>query len=77
MFRRRRSQCSNIFFSESAWPIKDKCYVDPLWVGGMKVCSRFLYIGHMNKMAVTHIYGKKNLYKSSLEIIAACDLEVG
>ena len=54
--RRRRPQCSNIFFSETAWPIKAKFYVEPPWEGGTKV-----YIngpGHMTKMAATPIYGK-------------------
>ena len=50
------SQCSNIFFSETAWPIKAKFYVEPPWVGGTKVCSR--HLGHMTKMAATPIYGK-------------------
>ena len=47
---------SNIFFSETAWPIKAKFYVEPHWVGGTKVCSR--HLGHMTKMAATPIYGK-------------------
>ena len=53
---RGRSQCSKIFFSETAWPIKAKFYVEPPWEGGAKV-----YIngpGHMTKMAATPIYGK-------------------
>ena len=54
--RRRRPQCSKIFFSETAWPIKAKFYVEPPWVGGTKVCSR--HLGHMTKMAATPIYGK-------------------
>ena len=32
-------------------------YVEPPWVGGTKVCSR--HLGHMTKMAVMPIYGKK------------------
>ena len=47
--RRPSSTFSNIFSSETAWPIKAKFYVEPPWEGGMKV-----YIngpGHMNKMA--------------------------
>ena len=52
----RRSQCSNIFFSKTAWPIKAKCYVESPWVGGTKVYSR--HLGHMTKMAATPIYGK-------------------
>ena len=51
-----RSQCSKIFFSKTAWPIKAKFYVEPPWVGGTKVCSR--HLGHMTKMAATPIYGK-------------------
>ena len=54
---RRRPQCSNIFFSETAWPIKAKFYVEPPWVGGTKSCSQ--HLGHMTKMAATPIYGKK------------------
>ena len=53
---RRRSQCSKIFFSETALPIKANFYVEPPWGGGTKV-----YIngpGHMTKMAATPIYGK-------------------
>ena len=51
-----RPQCSNIFFSETAWPIKAKFYVEPPWVGGTIFCSR--HLGHMTKMAATPIYGK-------------------
>ena len=52
----RRPQCSKIFFSETAWPIRAKFYGEPPWVGGTKVCSR--HLGHMTKMAATPIYGK-------------------
>ena len=52
----RRSQCSKIFFSETAGPIKAKFYVEPSWVGGTIFCSR--HLGHMTKMAATPIYGK-------------------
>ena len=54
------STISNIFSSETAWPIKAKFYVEPPWVGGTKVYSR--HLGHMTKMAATPIYGK-NLSK--------------
>ena len=62
--RRRRpsSTFSNIFSSETAWPIKAKFYVEPPWEGGMKVCINGP--GHMTKMAAMPIYGK-NLKKSS------------
>ena len=53
---RRRPQCSKIFFSETAGPIKAKFYVEPPWVGGTIFCSR--HLGHMTKMAATPIYGK-------------------
>ena len=52
---------SNIF-SETAWPIKAKFYLEPPWEGGTKG-----YIngpGHMTKMAAMPIYGK-NLKKFS------------
>ena len=49
-------------FSEAAWPIKAKFYVDPLWEEGTKVCINGP--GHMTKMATMPIYGK-NLKKSS------------
>ena len=57
--RRRRtssSTISNIFFSETAGPIKTKFYLEPPWVGGTIFCSR--HLGHMTKMAATPIYGK-------------------
>ena len=51
-----RPHFSNIFSSETAWPIKAKFYVEPPLGGGTKV-----YIndpGHITKMAATPIYGK-------------------
>ena len=53
---RRPSTISNVFSSETAWPIKAKFYVEPLWQGGKKV-----YIngpGHMTKMAAMPINSK-------------------
>ena len=55
--RRRRPQCSKIFFSETAGPIKAKFYLEPPWVEGTIFCSR--HLGHMTKMAATPIYGQK------------------
>ena len=52
---------SNVF-SETAWPIKAKFYVEPPWEEGTKVCINGP--GHMTKMAAMPIYGK-NLKKSS------------
>ena len=43
-------------FSETAWPIKVKLYIEPPWIGGTKFCSR--RVGNMTKMAATPIYGK-------------------
>ena len=60
--RRPSSTISNIFSSETAWPIKAKFYVEPPWEGGTKVCINGP--GHMTKMAAMPIYGK-NLKKSS------------
>ena len=60
--RRRPSTISNVFSSETAWPIKAKFYMKPPLGGGTKA-----YIngpGHMTKMAAMPIYGKK-LKKSS------------
>ena len=59
---RRPFTISNIFSSETAWPIKAKFYVEPPWEGGTKVCINGP--GHMTKMATMPIYGK-NLKKSS------------
>ena len=53
---RRPPTISNVFSSETAWPIKAKFYVEPPWQGGKKV-----YIngsGHMTKMAAMPLYSK-------------------
>ena len=36
VLRRRPSTISNVFSSETAWPIKAKFYVEPSWQGGKK-----------------------------------------
>ena len=57
-----RPHFSNIFSSDTAWPIKAKFYVEPPWGGGTKV-----YIndpGHMTKMAAM-LKNVQNLKKSS------------
>ena len=59
---RRCPPFSNVFSSETAWPIKAKFYVEPPWERGTKVCINGP--GHMTKMAAMPIYGK-NLKKSS------------
>ena len=56
------STFSNIFYFETAWPIKARFYVEPPWEGGTKVCINGP--GHMTKMAALPIYGE-NLKKSS------------
>ena len=60
--RRRCPPFSNVFSSETAWPIKAKFHVEPPWEGGTKACINGP--GHMTKMAAMPIYGK-NLKKSS------------
>ena len=54
--RRRPFTFSNLFSSETAWPIKAKFYVEPPWEGGTKV--NINGPTHMTKMAATPIYGK-------------------
>ena len=46
---------SNVFLSETAWPIKPKFGVESPWEVGKKVYING--IGHMTKMAVMLIYG--------------------
>ena len=58
----RLSTISNIFSSETTWPIEAKFYLEPPWEGGTKVCINGP--GHMTKMAAMPIYGK-NLKKST------------
>ena len=65
---------SNIFYSETAWPINAKFHVEPPWEGGTKV-----YIngpGHMTKMAAMPIYGK-NLKNHILQNHYSYYLEIG
>ena len=59
---RRPFTFSNVFSSETAWPIKAKFYVEPPLGGGTKV--RINGPGYMTKMAAMPINGK-NLKKSS------------
>ena len=66
------STISNVFFSETVWPIKAKFYVEPPWEGGTKV-----YINrprHMAKMAAMPKYNK-NLKNLLLKNQKAYDLE--
>ena len=61
---------SNIFFSETAWPIKAKFHVEPPWKGGKK-----FYIngsGHMTKMIAMPIYGKNFKKSSPTNLIVLC-----
>ena len=56
-----RPPLSKIFFSETAWPIKARFYVEPPWEGGTKVYMNGP--GHMTKMAATPILDQlANLY---------------
>ena len=54
--RCRRPPFSNVFFSETAWQIKAKFYVEAPWKGGTKVCINGPC--HMTEMAAMPIYGK-------------------
>ena len=54
--RRRPSTISNVFSSETAWPIKVKFHVESPQEGGTKVCINGP--GHMTNMAAMPIYGK-------------------
>ena len=56
------STISKMFFSETAWPIKVKFYVEHPWVGGTEVWSQDP--GHMTKWP-PHPYMVKTLKKSS------------
>ena len=47
-----RPQCSNIF-SETAWPIEAKFYVEPPWVGETKFCLR--HLGHIGDSSLQPI----------------------
>ena len=60
--RRRRFTFSNIFFSETARPIKAKLHVESPWEGGTKV--NINNPGHMTKMAAM-LKNAQNLQKYS------------
>ena len=71
MVRRHRPSTISNVFSETAWPIKAKFYMEPPWEGETKV-----YIngpGHMTKMATMPIYGKD--LKKLLQNQMSYDLE--
>ena len=74
--RRRRRRCcppfSNVFSSETAWPIKAKFHVELPWEGGTKV--NINGPGHMTNMAAMSIYGK-NLKNLLLQNQKSYDLE--
>ena len=66
----RRPRSLNIF-SETAWPVKVKFHMEPLWDWGTKVCSKDP--GHMTKMTAMPIYGKnlRNQRADDLETLYA------
>ena len=66
--RRRRQQCSNIFSSETAWPIKAKFCVEPPWEVGGKVSINGPSVSHMTKMAAMPIYGKNLQNRKSYDL---------
>ena len=61
------STFSNIFSSETAWPIEAKFHMEPPWDGRTKVCTNGP--GHITKMAVIFIYGKnfKKIFLSGIK----------
>ena len=64
---------SNVFSSETAWPIKAKFYVEPPWEEGTKV---YIYgPGHMTKMAAMPIYMVKTLKNLLLQNQMSYNLE--
>ena len=67
-----RSQCSKIFFSETAGPIKAKFYVEPPWAGGMIFYLR--HLGHMTKMAATPIYESLSKFLSVAYLMKTADV---
>ena len=71
--RRRPFSFSNIFSSETTWPIKAKFYVEPPWEGGTKVCINGP--GHMTKMAAMPIYMAKTLKNLLLQNQKSYDFE--
>ena len=62
---------SNIFFSETVWPIKAKLYMETSWKEGTYIYKRGL--GHVTRMAAMSIYGqnfkKKNLHFLEPEVL--------
>ena len=67
------STFSNIFPSETTWPIEAKFHMEPPWDGGTKVCSNGP--GHMTKMAAMPPYMVKTLKNLLLRNQKADDLE--
>ena len=58
---------SNTFFSEIAWPIKTKFYVEPPWEVGKKAFINGT--GHMTKVAACLFMKKKNQKSSPTDLI--------
>ena len=54
-----RERASDVFSSETTWPIKAKFHIEPQWIEATKVCS--LHLGHMTKMALMLFSGKNPL----------------
>ena len=53
----RLSTFSNIFSSETAWPIKAKFYVEPPWEGGTKVAATPIYGKNPSKIIFSRTGG--------------------
>ena len=64
---------SNIFITETAWPIKAKFYVELTWEGGTKVYINGL--GHLTNVAAMFIYDKKTFKNLLLQNRESYDIE--
>ena len=59
---------SKIFFSETAWPIKAKFYVEHPWVGGMKVfLCVFFYLDRIRTLVAMATYASHRLIMEKSE----------
>ena len=56
---------SKIFFSETAWPIKAKFYVEHPWVGGTKVCV--FYLNRIRTLVAMATYASHRLIMEKSE----------
>ena len=65
---------SKIFFSETAWPIKAKFYVEHPWVGGTKVCVFYLQLDRIRTLVAMATYATHRLKWRKVKIAYFCCL---